>query len=193
MKFLESQPKGHVRSRKGLCLASLHICVLISTVLLSSGCATIVSKSRYPVSIITEPPAASIEVKDQDGVVQFIGTSPATAMLDAGSGYFTRARYTVTASKDGFTSASMPLQSSINGWYWGNIFVGGLIGLLLVDPISGAMFQIDNPQASMSLAPAVTPVSLESDRLRKLKELHDTGILTDGEYRTKRKALVQEL
>jgi hypothetical protein len=61
MKSSEKQPWTRARSRKRLCLAALHICVLTLTMLLSSGCATIVSKSRYPVSIITEPPAATKE------------------------------------------------------------------------------------------------------------------------------------
>lgn len=171
----------------------LSICALTFTTLLSTGCASIVSKSRYPVSITTEPAAAKIEVKDQDGVVRFTGTSPATAMLDAGNGYFSRARYTVTASKEGFDTATMPLQTSIDGWYWGNIAVGGLIGLLIVDPLTGAMYEIDTPVANMSLAPAATQVHLGGERLRKLKELRDTGVLTDSEYQTKKKALVRDL
>lgn len=159
----------------------------------SSGCASIVSKSKYPVAITTEPTAARIEIKDQDGVVRFAGTSPATAILDAGNGYFTRARYTVTATKEGFNPSTFPLQNSIDGWYWGNIVLGGLIGMLLVDPITGAMFQIDSPVANMSLAPTATEVSMGGERLRKLQELRSTGILTEAEYQSKKKVLLRDL
>lgn len=38
----------------------------IIALILTSGCASIVSKSKYPVSIATEPSAAKIEIKDQD-------------------------------------------------------------------------------------------------------------------------------
>jgi len=31
---------------------------------------------------------------------------------------------------------------SISGWYWGNILFGGLIGMLIVDPITGAMYKL---------------------------------------------------
>lgn len=163
------------------------------TLVFFSGCASIVSKSKYPVAITTEPAAAKIEIKDQDGVVRFAGTSPATAILDAGSGYFTRARYTVTASKEGFNPTTFPLQNSIDGWYWGNILVGGLIGMLIVDPITGAMFQIDTPVANMSLAPASAHISMEGDRLRQLRELRNTGVLTESEYQTKKRAIVKDL
>jgi len=166
---------------------------LVVVSVFSTGCASIVSKSKYPVSITTEPAAANIEVKDQDGIVRFSGVSPTTAILDSGNGYFTRARYTVTAAKDGYTPATLQLQNSMNGWYWGNILFGGLIGLLIVDPITGAMFQIDSPVANMSLAPAATEVSYGGDRLRKLKELRNTGVLTESEYQSKKKSIIKDL
>lgn len=160
---------------------------------LSTGCASIVSKSKYPVTIYTEPSAAKVEVKDQDGMVRFVGTSPVTAMLDSGHGYFTRARYTVTASKDGFTSAMTPLQTSINPWYWGNIAIGGLIGILIVDPITGAMFEIDSPMTTMSLAPEVMAVNADTGRLKQLRELRDGGVLSEAEYQAKKKVILQNL
>jgi len=174
-------------------MKTLRTATIIIALMLNTGCASIVSKSKYPVSITTEPTAAKIEIKDQDGIVRFAGTSPATAILDSGNGYFTRARYTVTASKDGYNSSTFPLQNSIDGWYWGNILFGGLIGLLIVDPITGAMFQIDSPAANMSLAPTATEIGFGGDRLRKLKELRNQGILSEVEYQSKKKAIISEL
>ena len=37
------------------------------------------------------------------------------------------------------------ISSGINGWYFGNFILGGVIGLLIVDPITGAMWTI-NPE-----------------------------------------------
>jgi uncharacterized protein YceK len=167
--------------------------VIVLLCLVCTGCASIVSKTKYPVLINTEPSAAKIEVKDQDGVVRFAGTSPATALLDSGHSYFTRARYTVTASKDGYTTSSLPLNTSMNGWYWGNIVFGGLIGLFIVDPLTGAMFEVDTPVAAMSLPPTTTAVSIEGERLRQLRELRDGGVLTEAEYKAKAKTIVREM
>ena len=172
---------------------ALRITLIIVASLLSTGCASIVSKSKYPVAVTTEPSLAKIEIKDQDGIVRFAGTSPATAVLDAGQSYFTRARYTVTASKDGYHPATLPIQNSIDGWYWANLLVGGLIGMLIVDPITGAMFEIDTPVANLHLAPIATEVTMESERLRQLKELRNTGVLTEAEYQSKRKGIVKGL
>lgn len=171
----------------------VYVCTIVLLAIVGTGCASIVSESKYPVSIVTEPSAAKIEIKDQNGVVRYVGTSPTTAVLDSGSGFFTRARYTVTASKDGYNQATLPLQNSIDGWYWGNLLIGGLIGFLIVDPITGAMFEIDNPVANMSLAPAVTTVGLETERLQKLRDLRSAGVLTEVEYQSKRKAIIGNL
>jgi len=35
-----------------------------------------------------------------------------------------------------------PINSSVDGWYFGNILVGGLIGMLIVDPATGAMYNL---------------------------------------------------
>ena len=154
------------------------------------GCASLVSDKRYPVSIATNPPAAKIEVKDQYGVVKFAGTSPATAMLESGNGYFTSAKYTVTATKDGYASNTYPIQSSLDGWYWGNILFGGLIGMLIVDPITGAMYQIDTPSVNMSLA---SSSGVGSGRLERLKALYEDGFLSKKEYQQKRQAVLADM
>jgi hypothetical protein len=37
----------------------------------------------------------------------------------------------------------MPLKATLSGWYFGNIIFGGLIGMLAVDPATGAMWNIE--------------------------------------------------
>jgi hypothetical protein len=34
------------------------------------------------------------------------------------------------------------LHSSVSGWYFGNVVFGGLIGMLIVDPLTGAMYNL---------------------------------------------------
>ena len=167
-----------------------------------SGCATIVSDKSYPVTFISEPAGAKVEVKDQKGVTRFSGVTPTTATLDAGNGYFTRARYTVTSSKEGYTPATQQISSSLDGWYWGNILVGGLIGMLIVDPISGAMFEIDTPSVTLTMSKASENGFMQTsaaggsdvyDQLQRLKKLKDEGLLTEAEYKAKKKAVVKDL
>lgn len=58
--------------------------------------------------------------------------------LKAGSGFFRGERYVVTATLDGETGTAT-LTPGMDGWYIGNILFGGLIGILIVDPATGAM------------------------------------------------------
>ena len=32
--------------------------------------------------------------------------------------------------------------AGLNGWYFGNILIGGLVGMLIVDPLTGAMYRM---------------------------------------------------
>lgn len=72
------------------------------------------------------------------------GRTPATVTLDSSSGFFSGADYRVVFSKDGYHQQTFPLNSSLDGWYVANILFGGLIGLFIVDPATGAMWSLDN-------------------------------------------------
>lgn len=182
---------------------NIRLFALACVAILHTGCATIVSNQSYPVTFLSEPSGAAIEVKDHKGTVHFSGTTPATAELSAGNGYFTRGRYTVTTKKDGYTPATQQVVASMNGWYWGNILFGGLIGMLIVDPISGAMYQINTPTVTLNMTPAIgtasiTPAAVAderelADRLMRLKALREEGVLTEAEYQSKKKAILKEM
>jgi hypothetical protein len=50
------------------------------------------------------------------------------------------------------------------------------------------------PAALTARSSNTTPIKVDiTDQLKKLKELKDTGLLTDQEYETKRKELVGQL
>jgi hypothetical protein len=42
----------------------------------------------------------------------------------------------------GHATSEVKLESSLSGWYLGNIVFGGLIGMLIVDPMTGAMYNL---------------------------------------------------
>jgi len=43
------------------------------------------------------------------------------------------------------------VQGEVNGWYFGNVIFGGLIGLLAVDPATGAMYTLKPKEISTTL------------------------------------------
>ena len=57
---------------------------MLSMLFLSSGCASILSKSTYPVSITSEPSGADFTIYNKDGQEIHVGHTPATVDLEAG-------------------------------------------------------------------------------------------------------------
>jgi hypothetical protein len=112
--------------------------------LLCISCASIMSGSTQSININTEPTQARVTIYDGSNAKVWDSTTPATVQLKRGNGYFTGALYRVEISKPGFQSQVLQLSSSLNtGWYLlGNFFLGGLIGWLIVDPITGAMWTV---------------------------------------------------
>jgi len=118
---------------------------MFTTTVLLSSCASIVSRSAYPVSIRTNPAGANISITDKKGKEVYKGQSPAQVTLKAGAGYFSKADYQVKLSIAGFAEKIVPINYKLNGWYFGNLLVGGAIGMLIVDPATGAMWKIVDP------------------------------------------------
>lgn len=122
-------------------LGALLLCP--ATFLAVLGCATIVSDSKYPVGISSEPPGAEIRIVNRTGREVFQGTTPTTVTLEAGAGYFKGENYTVSFVKDGYVPKDAQIERRVDGWYvGGNLIFGGLIGYLIVDPATGAMWTL---------------------------------------------------
>jgi hypothetical protein len=117
------------------------VCALFVVALLS-GCASIIQGKTQSITFTSVPGAATFSVKNRGGTVIHTGTTPSTLELARGSGYFKSEQYTVTLEKPGYASRMIELSGSVNGWYIGNVLLGGLIGMLIVDPITGAMYTL---------------------------------------------------
>ncbi|MBJ9720243.1 hypothetical protein I5515_00310 [Acinetobacter calcoaceticus] len=129
---------------------------LIALTLGINGCATIVSGSSQIVTFTSVPESATIEIKNRKGVKIHTGQTPVTVSLKKGAGYFKPESYQVSFSKSGYQSKTVEVTGALSGWYFGNILFGGLIGILIVDPATGAMFR---------LAPKDVNTVLESQNL----------------------------
>jgi hypothetical protein len=103
------------------------------------------------VSITSQPNGASVVVKNSQGKEVFSGVTPTSVTLSSKKAYFKGESYTLEFSKDGFNATTYELNPSMNGWYLGNIVFGGLIGMLIVDPMTGAMYKLDE-SVNVSLA-----------------------------------------
>jgi hypothetical protein len=128
-----------------------YVLFLLTAVSLCSSCASIVSHSRWPVAINSMPVGAKVVIKNRAGQEVFSGVTPAATTLKSGAGFFQSESYTLTFSRDGFETKTSILSSKLNGWYFGNLFIGGLIGMLIVDPATGAMYRLDQKEVQVAL------------------------------------------
>ena len=120
------------------------IILIASITFLNSGCATILSGSNWPVSVKTNPEGAKVVIKNRKGIEIYNATTPAVVKLKSGSGYFGKESYAITFSMDGYEPRTVNLECKINGWYFGNILIGGALGMLVIDPLTGAMYRLDS-------------------------------------------------
>lgn len=114
----------------------------LAAALTMTGCASIFSGTTQTLTFKSVPDAANITITNKLGEKIHTGSTPATVTLKRGNGYFKPAGYQVTFSKEGFQTKTVQVKATINGWYIANIIFGGLIGFLIVDPITGAMYTL---------------------------------------------------
>ena len=119
---------------------SRSIIAMLAGCMVCAGCASIVSKSTYPIRISSNEDNTTVTITQNGSAVQVLST-PGTAYLAAGNGYFSPSEYMLEFKKDGFESEVRYCRASLDPWYVGNILFGGLIGMLLVDPMTGAMWR----------------------------------------------------
>ncbi len=135
------------------------------------SCASIVSRSNYPLTVNSTPTNASITITDKWGNLVYKGQTPAVTNLKSGAGFFSRAQYQIKFSAPGYSEKIIPVSSKLNGWYWGNILFGGLIGFLIVDPATGAMYRLETKELNETLSGAVVGNPQSELRILGLNEV----------------------
>jgi hypothetical protein len=115
-----------------------------------TSCATIVSGSTQSVKFRSNPPGAHVvmeppylDAKKKEETF----TTPNEKALSR------KSAYKVVFEKPGYKSVTRYIQNGeMNGWVWGNILFGGLIGIL-VDWSTGAMNSLDPVELTVNLEP----------------------------------------
>ena len=143
---------------------ALGVAFLLGLTVLASGCASIVHGGSRTVNVSSRPSGAKATIVRADsGVAVHSGTTPLTVSLDPKRGFFKGQSYLVRFELDGYRSEEVVLTPQLSGWYFGNIVFGGLIGMLIVDPATGSMWNL-------------TP-----DRLDRELTTQQASVLRDGD------------
>ena len=130
-------------------------CLVLGATLVFTGCASILGGgTRQDVQISSTPAAATIKV-ERTGVTGKIetvweGTTPATVNLKR------KREYLVSVTLDGYQTIEVSLEHGTNGWVWGNLLCGGLIGLI-IDFTNGAAKKLVPDEVNVQLVTAMGP------------------------------------
>lgn len=134
------------------------LCIVLLTALAFSagGCASIVHGGNRLLTISSDPTAAKATLSKADGEIVSVTNTPCTVSLDPKGGYFKGQSYDLKLELPGYQTAQVKLRAELSGWYLGNIVFGGLIGMLVVDPLTGSMWNIAPDKIAQTLSPAQT-------------------------------------
>jgi hypothetical protein len=141
-------------SRNRLVRGALTLGILGAS-LFAGGCASIVNGGDREISIATQPPGATASVRKSGGnILDIVAVerTPCTISLDPKKSYFSGQSYTLRLELPGYKVTEVELTPQMSGWYWGNLLMGGLIGMLAVDPATGAMWNIAPDKIERKLA-----------------------------------------
>jgi hypothetical protein len=131
--------------------------IAAATVMLS-GCASIVHSGNREIPVASNPPGAKVTIFNRDNLQVAANTTPFVANLDPKYGYFKGQTYRVVFDMPGYYRTEVNLKPTLSGWYFGNIVFGGLIGMLIVDPITGSMYNLSPNKIEQRLSTAQAEV-----------------------------------
>lgn len=102
----------------------------IFLIMMLNGCASIVHGTRQKETFLSKPSSATIRINSA-----YRGKTPITVNLDRAK------EHTVNISLPGYKPANFKLTKKVSGWFFGNIFLGGIIGIA-VDATNGAIYNL---------------------------------------------------
>ena len=129
------------------------------------GCATIMGSETSPLPLYSTPGGAKVTITDERGKVVYQGVTPSSVSLKKSDGtYWGGKTFTVEVHKEGFEKASVQVVTQANGYYvMGNLLFGGLIGWFIVDPATGAMYDLHPPEVDVNLHKGQASIMLLDD------------------------------
>jgi hypothetical protein len=124
--------------------------------LLLSGCATITKGTQQTITISTDPAGAVCDLTRDAKPLAVVNPTPGSIPIEKAMGSIS-----ILCKKPGYQDAAGALASEFQAWTFGNIILGGLIGIA-VDAASGAMHEYPT-MVTITLEPEIFATALERD------------------------------
>jgi hypothetical protein len=120
---------------------------------LVSGCATIVHNGPRTLPVSSNPPGAMVSIYDRSGKQVYHQATPFIATLPSKYKFFSGQSYRLVFEMPGYQTSELQVVPKLSGWYWGNLAFGGLLGMLIIDPATGAMYNLAPNKIDQTLTP----------------------------------------
>lgn len=117
--------------------------LFVTLIFLMTSCATIISGSKQNIKINSTPTNAFVFV---DGKQQ--GKTPLETKLER------KSNHNIAIKLEGYNDFNIRLEKKMNGWLWGNILAGGIIGYI-VDLSTGAVYRLTPKEINQQLGKTV--------------------------------------
>ena len=152
-------------------------CFFISALAISFfffGCASIVHGPTQTVDFTSQPKGARLTIDGKD-----YGKTPKSVnLLRVGrlkGESSEKISYDVKIELEGFYPYELKIKREMDGWFIGNILIGGLIGII-IDAANGSMYKLSPDQVIATLG-RQTALTEEDDLLVKLGDSDDLGTI----------------
>jgi hypothetical protein len=134
------------------------ICVGVCAVfaLLMSGCATITKGTQQTVTVATDPSGATCDMTRDGKPLAVVNPTPGSIPIEKARGSIA-----IVCKKPAYKDAAGTLASEFQAMTFGNIILGGLIGIA-VDAASGAMHEYPT-MVTITLEPEAFGTAVERD------------------------------
>ena len=112
--------------------------IAIGLVILT-GCASIVASGPDTMTVSSEPPGATVFLDSFQ-----VGVTPTILRVDRSM------QGLLILRKEGYNPAVWQISKPINGWFFGNLFFGGIIGIV-VDAATGNIVKFSDAPIRINL------------------------------------------
>jgi hypothetical protein len=114
---------------------------LVAALSALSGCASIITGTTQRINVSSDPEGANCRVSRGGMTLGVVPSTPGSIVVHRSS-----IGLEITCSKPGYTLAQTTQPTNIEGWIFGNVLIGGLIGVV-VDFSTGAAYTYDGDAA----------------------------------------------
>lgn len=112
----------------------IYLILLIAGTHLLTGCASIMNSGKENLVVKSIPSEANLIITDKiNNSIIFEGKTPATVALEKKEASQGK-KYLVKIDKTDFVSQEVIVDSKVSAWFYGNVVLGGIIGIMLIRP-----------------------------------------------------------